>query len=321
MAVVVGIDIAKLKFDVALMLGDKFKTKVFSNSPKGFSELLQWAHKYTNESFHICMEATGVYGQALAEYLYGNDIVVSVVNPAQIKAFGDCQLARNKTDKADAKLIAQFCQSMQPKSWTPQPQEIQTLRALVKRLDELNKMHQQEYNRHITAPKATQKSIKLLLKNIKKNIDVVKNDIKAHFEKHPNIKANKKLLETIPGIGETTSTLILALVGDINQFQSAKQLAAFAGVTPKQRLSGSSIKGKSMISKMGKSDIRKALFLPAMVAKQYNPIIKAFCQRLIDNGKSKMQAITAAMRKLLHIIFGVLKSAKPFEPNFELNMA
>ena len=143
-----GIDISKLKFDICLSRqGGKFRHKVFPNSPAGFSQLSAWLIKYKVERVHACMEATGTYGEALATYLHETGHLVSVVNPAIIKAYAQSYLSRTKTDKADATLIARFCQERKPPAWTPLPTEVRDLQALVRRLESLLEMHQMEINR------------------------------------------------------------------------------------------------------------------------------------------------------------------------------
>jgi len=151
---ILGIDISKAKFDVALMVEGKVKkTHIFENTADGFKTLSNWLLKQGITTVAACMEATGSYGDALATYLYGQGFVVSVVNPAQIKSFGGAQLNRAKTDKADAKLIAQFYQQMSPDHWTPQPLHVRELQALVQRLSALMQMEGQEQNRMNTAPR------------------------------------------------------------------------------------------------------------------------------------------------------------------------
>ncbi|MDP7619948.1 MAG: transposase, partial [Dehalococcoidia bacterium] len=139
-------------------------------------------------------------------------------------------------------------------------------------------------------------------------------EIRAHIDQHPELKRQRELLETIPAIGEITATLLLAELPDIERFASARQVAAFAGVTPKHRHSGSSVRGRTQMSKMGQARIRCALYMPAIVARRCNPVTKAFSDRLAARGKCPMVIIGALMRKLLHIVYGVLKSGKPFDP-------
>lgn len=310
---VLGVDISKSTFDVALLLDDKVKTKKFCNKKKGFIELNEWLKKKNVTDLHICMEATGSYGEALATYLFEQNYKVSVVNPAQIKGFAQSELSRNKTDRADAQLIARFCRALAPKLWAPKPLHVRTLQAWVRRLESLQAMHNQENNRFDVSLDPVQSSIKKIMKKLATEIEKVKKKIHDHIEQHPDLQTKSKLLETIPGVGEATISQILAFMGNVEDFNNAKQFAAFVGLNPKQRQSGTSVNGRTRLSKIGKSNLRKAFYMPAITAKKYNPNIKKFCEGLIEKGKPPMLIIGAVMRKLVHIIFGVLKSGKPFE--------
>ncbi len=311
-----GIDMAKLKFDCCLFVNRKPKHKVFKNNPQGYSDLIAWLAKLGVSKVHACMEATGNYGEALATFLYETGHLVSVVNPARMKGFALSSMSRAKTDKADAKLIAQFCQSMQPEPWTPPAPEIKQLQAMVRHLEALNEMLTQEKNRLGVASVHVAAIISKHIAYLEKSIQEIKQKIQEHIHNHPNMAKQSDLLQSIPGIGEATAAVILAEIRSIQDFNEASQLAAFAGVVPSQHISGSSVHGKSRMCKRGNAFLRKALFFPALVAKRYNPIIVAFCKRLKELGKSKMTIVGAAMRKLVHIIFGVLKSGKPFDPAY-----
>lgn len=312
--ITLGIDIAKKKFDVAILFeNDKVKTKQFENKQSGFVELLAWLKRHNALETHACLEATGSYSEALAIYLVEKNVKVSVVNPVQIKGFGQSQLTRTKTDKADSQLIARFCRAIQPPLWQPQPAHIQELQAWVRRLEALQNLSQQEANRLEVVLPCIQPSIQEVLQNLQKEIQRVKRKIQDHIDQHPDLQEKKRLLETIPGIGDATIAQVLAFISPIENFQQAKQVAAFVGLNPQQRQSGTSVQGRTRLSKVGNSNLRKAFYMPAIVAKRYNPIIKAFCARLEAAGKAKMQVIGAAMRKLIHIIYGVLKSKKPFD--------
>lgn len=314
---ILGIDVAKAKFDIALLLNGKIKkTRVFENNTIGFKALSVWLVKQGVEQLQVCMEATGTYGDALATYLHDQGFVVSVVNPAQIKSFGGAQLMRAKTDKADAKLIAQFCAAMHPDAWQPEPLQVRELQALVQRLAALMQMQSQEQNRFDTASAVVQPSITSVLTHINTQIKMVEQMIRDHIDRHPDLKDKSDLLESIPGIGDATIARLLAFVGNVHRFDSAKALAAFVGLNPTIHQSGSSVNGKSRLSKKGNATVRRALYMPAIVARRYNPIIKTFAQRLKQSGKSNMLIIGAVMRKLLHIIYGVLKSGKPFDANY-----
>lgn len=314
--ITLGIDISKKTFDVALYFNPKYKHKKFKNNPAGFKDLLNWLDKQAVNSIHACMEATGIYGEALSEFLYDNSYTVSIVNPARIKAFGQSELSRSKTDKVDSGLIAKFCALLQPEHWQPQPPEIRKLRDLSRRLEALKQMRQQELNRLEASSDSTMDSLNDHVKYLTQEIKRLEENIKTHIDQNPDLKHKKTLLESIPGIGTVTINLILSEFGQVTQFKNAKALAAYVGVTPKIRQSGTSLNGRSSISKMGRSALRKAFFMPAMVALRYNPIFIKMKNRLTLAGKPKMVIIGAAMRKLIHIIYGVLKNNCPFDANY-----
>ncbi len=310
-----GLDIAKRKVDAALLVGEKFKTKVFANDASGFSALSMWLAAQQVTVRRICLEATGPYGEALATYLHDQGYRVSVVNPAQIKAFAASLLTRNKTDRVDARLIARFGALHRPAAWHPAAPEIRFLQALVRRLEALQEMLQQEQNRLATADPAVALAIARHLQFLQREVAQVRQQMHDHIDQHPDLKRKQVLLDSIPGIGAATIAQILAFFGEAHAFGSARQLAAFVGLSPQQRLSGSSVHGRTRISKTGRASLRKAFYMPALVAWRYNPIVRAFCSKLELAGKPKMVIAVAAMRKLLHIVYGVLKSGQPFNPN------
>jgi len=314
-----GIDISKAKFDVALLPDSgKLRHKVFPNSPAGFQQLSAWLSKHSALPIHACMEATGTYSEALAVYLREAGHLVSVVNPAIIKAFASTEMSRTKTDKADASLIARYCQKHQPPAWTPPPPEISELQALVRRLEALLEMLQQERNRLAggISSASVKESVEQHIDYLNGQITHTQSLIRDHIDLHPTLKQQHDLLTSIPGIGDTTAAKFLAEIVEINHYQSARQVAAFAGLVPKHRESGSSVRGKPRLCKVGTARLRKSLYFPAIVATQHNPIIKVLSERLKEWGKCPMVIIGAAMRKLIHIAYGVLKSGKPFDPHY-----
>jgi len=310
---VLGIDTAKKTFETLLMFGGKALKKSFSNNRKGFDLLQGWLKSLHIDQVHACLEATGMYSEALAEFLYERGHTVSVINPLRIKSFAMSDLKRNKTDGTDARTIAEFCLAKDPKTWHPLPPEIKQLQALTRRIESLEEMLHIEANRLEQASATVKPSLRRMIGNVKKEIKSVERLIKDHIDKHPDLKHQSKLLQTIPGIGEKTARLLLGEV-EFREFDSARALAAHAGVTPGKRKSGTSIDW-TRLSKIGNGRIRKALYFPAISAVRYNEVIKQFARRLSQNGKAKMQVICAAMRKLLHIAFGVIKNNQPFNPN------
>jgi transposase len=311
--VTLGIDVAKLKLDVALQTTDKTYVKQFENAPAGIQALQVWLGSFSFPSVHVCLEATGTYGDAVALFLHEQGHVVSLVNPLRIKGYAASKLQRNKTDKADARLIAEFCATQNPAPWTPPAPEIRQLQALTRRIETLNEMLHMETNRRDTAPAETHDSLDRISAALTEEITKLQKEIQQHFDQHPPLKAQLDLLLTIPGIGEKTAQLLLSEV-DFARYDDARQVAAAAGVTPRKQESGTSLK-RTNLSKLGNGRIRKALYFPAVVAQRHNPIIKEFAGRLKKNGKTPMQIVCASMRKLLHQAFGVLKNNCSFNPN------
>lgn len=316
-----GIDIAKAKFDVALYRDGKLKHKAFRNDSQGHQALLDWLARQDAGAVHVCLEATGIYGEALAECLVDAGLRVSLVNPARIKGFAQSELLRSKTDKADAGLIARFCAAMQPESWQPLPKASRQLRDLVRRLEALIGMRQQERNRLEAAQGVIADQLTAHVAYLDAQIKETKRLIKAHIDQDPDLKNRAQLLASIPGIGEATIHVILAEFADITRFRSAKALAAFVGVAPRIRQSGASLRERGMLSKMGRSALRKAFFMPALVALKYNPLLIEMKERLTAAGKPKMAIVGAAMRKLIHIVYGVLKHKTPFNPELTAQSA
>lgn len=317
---VLGVDIAKRTFDVALLRVTKLRHKQFANNAVGFKQLDIWLSKHSITTVHVCLEATGIYGEALAEHLHKAGHVVSVVNPACIKAFAQTELQRNKTDRADAALIARFCQEKKPDRWTPAPVEIRELQALVRHLDSLIQTRTQLANRLSTAQAGSViESLRNLIEAVDAEIEQTQRKIRDHIDNHPDLKKCRDLLTSIPGIGAQTAAKLLAEIEHLREYKHARQAVAYAGLSPQHRESGESIRGRTKLSKIGNSRVRKALYLPAVVALRHNPIIRDLANRLALRGKCKMVIIGAAMRKLLHLAFGVLKTRKPFDENHALS--
>ena len=310
---ILGIDVAKKKLDVALIFDGRTLIHKFDNSLKGFKLLQGWLLSLHIERVHACMESTGVYGEALAGFLYEKNHRVSVVNPLRIKSYAKVDLHRNKTDPADARIIADFCLVKDPEDWHPMPAEVKHLQALTRRIEALEQMVIAERNRLEAAPREVRPSIKRIIRILETEIKNLHRLIKEHIDNHPDMKQQNDLLLTIPGIGQKTSQLLLGEV-EFRRFTSARAVAAQAGLTPRKDQSGTSL-NRTRLSKVGNGRIRKALYLPALVAVQHNQTIKQFASRLSQMGKTPMQVIGAAMRKLLHIAFGVIKNNRPFDPN------
>src|SRR5581483_2257921 len=242
----VGIDVSKERLDVLLLHEANRVGQHFTNTATGFSKLDGWLkRRFKPDQVHICLEATGPYGEAVEDYLFAQGYTVSVVNPARIKGYADSQMQRNKTDKLDAALIADFCRTQQPAPWTPPPPEIRQLQQLVRHLDDLPQAHLRDQ-----------------LTFLDQQIQETQQAITDLLDHYPNLKRQKDLLLSIPGLGELTIGKLLAECRDFRAFRDVRQLVAFAGLNPRQHVSGSSIHWKPSISRTGSASLRAALYMP-----------------------------------------------------------
>ena len=317
-----GIDIAKASFDVALLQAGQYRTATFSNDAAGFARLERWLKKVGVSQLSVGMEATSRYGEALALFLHEQGHQVSLINPARIKAYAEAQLRRNKTDKEDAKTIADFCRTQSLEWWTPPTAAQRELQAMVRHLEALQAARTQERNRlEAGVPSAVVvQTIQAHIAFLESHIAELKTRIEEHIDRHPDLKEKQALLTSIPGIGPLSAAKFLAEVPDVSRFDSAAQLAAFAGLTPRQRQSGSSVRGLAHLSKRGNKRLRTLFYMPALCALRFNPLIQPLAQRLRQRGKPRMSIVGAAMRKLLHLAYGVLKHKRPFDPLYLVNV-
>ncbi len=317
----VGIDVSKGRLDVLLVRESKREGQQFTNTPTGHEKLHRWLERRLKaEPVHVCLEATGSYGEAVAEYLYAQGYTVSVVNPARIKGYAASQMQRNKTDKLDAALIADFCRTQQPEAWTPPAPEMRQLQQLVRHLDDLTqarqvaKNHLEQTGLGSSIVQHWQDQLSLLDSQIAQT----QRAISDLLDQHPTLKQQADLLRSIPGLGDTTIGKLLAECRDIRAFRDVRQLVAFVGLNPRHHVSGSSIHKRPTISRTGSASLRAALFMPALVAMRFNPILRAFADRLRARGAAGKAIVVVVMRKLLHLVYGVLKSGQPFDPNWAI---
>ena len=314
---VLGIDIAKRSYQVTLRAGDKIQRHTFANHVDQFHDLSAWLTEQGVERCHACLEATNRYWEDLASYLYAQGHTVSVLNPARIRGYAMSKLLRNKTDKLDADLIADFCATQKPDVWQPLPPEVQELQALMRHWEDLKSLRSEIHTRLSNgSPSASVHDlVSAHLAFLDQQIAELKKQIENHINQHPGLKQQRDLLASIPGIGTLTAAKLLS--ENIQAFSSTRALVAYAGLSPQQRLSGTSIHARPRMSKIGNAHLRKALYFPAINARRFNPVIQVFCERLSQRDKPTMTIIGAAMRKLLCLALGVLKSGVPFDPNFQ----
>lgn len=314
-ASVVGIDVSKDRLDVFMDNNGQEREAAYDNAKHGFYKLHQWLRKHQAKDAHICLEATGTYGDDVALYLHGRGYRVSVVNPARIKAYADSRLQRNKTDALDARLIAAFCRSEQPRVWTPPPPHRLEMRAMTRRLEDLKRNLTQERNRLASGVKtlAVETSLRQHIAYLEQQIDDLLSHIKAFVCEHDDLRDDDALLQSIKGIGDITSFMLLGELLNLDDLNNTKELIAFAGLNPRHTTSGKRRSRRTPISKRGSSRLRACLYMAAMAAIRSNPAVKALAKRLEAAGLTGQEIITAAMAKLLRIAFGVLKNRRPFD--------
>lgn len=314
---VLGIDIGKATFDVALTQDNRrYEPAQFTNDTEGMAQLVEWLNAHQAQDLHVCMEATGRYGEHLALRLYEDGYQVSVVNPMQIHAYGKSKLRRNKNDRLDAQLIADFCWTQHPSLWIPCSEVRREAQEISRHIDTLMTDLQRKKNQlssGITSPRL-KASMEKTIHFLDEEIRLLEQELLDLFTQDAQSREDLELLVSIPGIGQRTACRFLAEV-DVSLFAQAPQLAAYAGLTPTEHSSGTSVRKKSRLSKAGNRRLRTLFFMPALSAHRFNPIIASFRARLLAGGKAKMCVVGAVMRKLLHLAYGVLKTRKPFDPN------
>jgi transposase len=312
-----GIDVGKSDLHAALLQGERSTTKSVPNSATGIKQLGIWLKNRKAENVHACLESTGGWSEAVASALHDGGYLVSIVNPCRIKAFAQSEMLRTKTDAVDAAMIARFCRLHKPEAWVPPSPEVQALQGLVRRYQSLLEMRTEEQNR-LEMPMLTplvRSSLEAHIEQLTNELGRIDREIDQLFEDHPPLRRQRDLLTSIPGIGETTAARILGEMPNIAEFRDVKAVAAYAGLSPRHYQSGT-IRRSSRLAKTGNGKLRCSLYFPALSAMRFNPIIKNFAERLEERGKAKMSIIAAAMRKLLVLAYGVLKSGQPFDPAY-----
>lgn len=319
-----GMDVAKAKLDCCLLLNEdgRRKTKAISNNKSGIVNFLAWIKKQhvSPDELHVIMEATGAYHEQTAIALTDAGVTVSIVNPAQVKNFGRGLAVRTKTDGVDSFVLARYGALLKPAAWIPPAPEARMLQSLLARREAIAQDLQRERNRQEKAdatdtPTLVRQSLADSIGFLVKQLAKLQQDIDSHIDKYPDLQRDMALLQSIPAVGPQVGGNMLSVMHSHN-FGSAEQLAAYLGLVPVERQSGSSVLGRARLSKAGPARIRAVLYMASVVATRCNPHVKAVYDRLLARGKSKMSALGAAMRKLVHLCFGVIKNQKPYQHDF-----
>lgn len=324
-----GIDISKAKLDCCLLLDEQThrkRNKVVTNNPSGIAALLAWLAAHLPDvpinQIHAIMESSGIYHQRAATLLHQAGCIVSITNPAHVRHLAKGMGVASKNDAIDSHVLARFGQMLKPAAWRPDSAHVSALGALLDRRQTLNDELLREQARWHKSQEG-ETSVAAVSKSLKRSIAFFQTQIKAldvlidaHIEQHCDLQRDHQLLQSIPAVGPRLGCQMLQLFAS-KAFSSAQQAAAYVGVIPLQRLSGTSLMGKSRLSKAGPARLRATLYMAAVVALRYNPHVKALYERLVAAGKSKSSALGAAMRKLVHLCFGVLNTGQPYRADYQ----
>jgi transposase len=326
----VGVDVAKAELVCRVLdeKGRELAQGTFRNGVAGFRKFRQFLLNINREAtFFVSMEATGVYYRNFVRFVFRSNkhFIPGVFNPASVKAFAQSRLSRTKTDSQDALLIARYAlelfrdEAFRP--WKPEDPATAELRQLVTRREQLLSSRTSTVNQ-LHALREDEDALPYVLESVERELAHLNEQVKEidkrisdQMNSHEELRENLELLMSIPGIGVTTAAAWIAHLGNLSRFDKPSQIVAHIGIAPREKQSGSSVRGKPQICRTGLKELRKALYLPVVVgATRCNPILKTFYQRLLTRGKQKKVALIACMNKLIHIIWAILKSRKPFNP-------
>ena len=315
---ILGLDLAKDSVQAQLQLASAGKVCfAFANNPSGFKKLGHILEQHCVALVHAGVEATGAYSQPLTCWLHAQGYRVSLLNPRRVRDYARSAGLRNKTDALDAGVIADYVRAQRERLplWQPPIAEVRQLQELVRRRHQVDGLLLAERNRLESATATVRSSIERLIEVLGSEKASLEKAMATQIRAHPQLLRNQQLLCTIKGIGSLTASVILAEMATPAQVQRARQAAALAGLCPRREISGSSVRRNKGMGKEGSRYLRRALYMPALVAIKHNVPLRHFAQRLQAAGKSEMAIIGAVMRKLVHISFGVLKHQQPFNPS------
>ncbi|OAM32022.1 hypothetical protein A7P95_00030 [Eikenella longinqua] len=312
--IALGLDISKLTIDAHFNGQNDFMRVM--NNPTGIAKLMERIQSYQqqNQQIHACCEYTGVYYLPVANALHEAAIKISVVNPLSIKLYAEYKLRRTKTDKQDAKLIADYCQRENPPLWQPLSEKRKNLKALNRRIEQLNVLLNMESNRKEVSDPVIKSGIDTIINAIQNEIASCKTAIQDLIDSDKELSHNQQLLQTISGVGKTTAAWLLSVLVDIDKFENSKKLISYLGLSPVIKDSGTSVKYVK-ISKMGDKMVRKALYYLARAACLRSKLWRPWFEQKLKQGKHPKQIYVLMMCKIIKYAYAVIKSGQPFDEN------
>ncbi len=316
---IAGVDVSAAKFDTSALLdGERRVVASFDNSVAGHKKFCSWLTRGKRKA-RVVVEATGIYSLDLSLALHRHpDIEVMVANPRALKNFAGASMQRSKNDPLDAASTLEYAIRMPFVPWQPPPETVLEIRTIARRVSALTVERSREKNRRhaleatSTASKYVLNDIDVNIRHLTRRIDGLLQEALRIVDATPKLRVLLELLVSVKGIAAASAIQILPELLVLPADMTARQWVAHAGLDPREHKSGTSVDRPARISKVGNKNLRRALYMPALVAVQHEAAVKAYYQRLLDRGKKPLQALVAVMRKLLHAIFGMFKSGLAF---------
>ena len=317
MSKVIGIDISKQTFDLRFVESkEKWCHEICSNDIKGFKKLM----RHLSPGDWVVMEASGPYYLSLAYYLHNKGVQVSVVNPLVIKRYSQTKLSRAKTDKKDARVIAEYGSQYPLKKWVAESLVSLQLRQINTSIELVNKQIRQSKNQleaFVSSGipnKDVEKALGGVIKQLEKTKDLLENKLQTIASNHYGETIER--LRTIPGVGVKTAVMLTVITDNFNKFENYKQLIAFIGFSPRIHQSGTSVRGKAHICKMGSSQVRKLLYMCSWSAKKVNTQCISMYNRLKEKGKPERVIKIALANKIVRQAFAIGKYERTYDEKF-----
>lgn len=311
-----GLDLARLTFAAALWFGPHRVVRAeFANNVGGFRKLRRWLQQHGVGRLRVALESTNVYGEAVAAWLHAEGHQVHVLNPERTAHYARSLGQRNKTDPADAACLAAFIAHHQATEWAPPSPEQKTLRSLTRARHQLVAISTQLRNQLHTADPIAAVHLQAVLEGVRAQLAAIGRAIAEHLKRMPVLGAQVRRLMTLKGIGLVTAAIVLAELPPVTATTDPRAICAWAGLTPRRWQSGT-LELPARLSRKGNAYLREALYMPALVAKRYNPLLRAFAARLAENGKSSPAILGAISHKMLRILVGLLRSNTDFDPHW-----
>ena len=298
--------------------GQPDAVREFANTAAGHQALLRWLES-AGRAVRVCLEATGLYGLDLALTLEAAGVALMVANPRAVRHFAQALMRRSKTDRLDAAVLTEYAARLPFQPWRPPSASALKLLAVARRLEALTDMMAAEKNRLHAAslsealPAIIRRDIQRSIQTQQRAVQRLTRAAQEFIAADPLLAERYQLLLSIPGLGPTSALHVLAELMLLGPDLDVRQWVAYAGLDPRQYTSGSSVHKPARISKAGNKHLRRALYMPALVAVRHDPHLRAFYEHLVERGKTKLQALVAVMRKLLHAIYGIFKHHQPYD--------